>query len=576
MLELSVPSNAKSAQLQAVKLKLSDKTLALLLFAIALLSLLPTLGITRIIDPSDGFFAESARELLESNNFIVPTLNYAPYNDKPILTHWLIAASYAVLGVSEFASRLPSALCASALCVATFAFARRYANSRTAWFAGLILVSSYLFSILARVSLTDMPLALFLNLSLFSFFIGWKEQSKKFQLLGWIALGIALLTKGPIAFLITLGAFLIYFLASEKQFQPAETFKKLVLFRSVPGLLIAAAIAVPWYVAVGIATHGAYLKDFFIVQNFQRAAGTIANNHAQPFWFYIPIIAITTFPWSAFFAFMIPLLKKWWAKRTVQTKRYQLLLFCASICITVFSGFSVLKGKLPTYMLPLYPAAAILVAAAFNTALRLKKPKFLLNGGLLAMIVSLAAIPKLFDALHADTVAKTTSIYLIFGAYATVLGIFAFSIWRQKFVKEATHFLILSCAVLSAVLVPFLFVQFYEYHQRDYAALLDLAISRNPESISEIWCSNPSASFYAKKRVANIQSFYDYGAVMAFPGEHLVLYQESFQKFVSKAPIHKLIAQRGEWRLESVADPTQTLLNEHFCIQSNANKCQLK
>lgn len=165
MLELSVPSNTKSAQLQAVKLKLSDKTLALLLFAIALLSLLPTLGITRIIDPSDGFFAESARELLESNNFIVPTLNYAPYNDKPILTHWLIAASYAVLGVSEFASRLPSALCASALCVATFAFARRYANSRTAWFAGLILVSSYLFSILARVSLTDMPLALFLNLS---------------------------------------------------------------------------------------------------------------------------------------------------------------------------------------------------------------------------------------------------------------------------------------------------------------------------------------------------------------------------------------------------------------------------
>jgi 4-amino-4-deoxy-L-arabinose transferase-like glycosyltransferase len=137
MLELSVPPRTNSAPLHTAKLRLSDKTLTLLLLAIALLSLLPTLGITRIIDPSDGFYAESARELLESNNFIVPTLNYAPYNDKPILTHWLVAATYSVLGVSEFASRLPSALCASALCVATFAFARRYTNSRTAWFAGL-------------------------------------------------------------------------------------------------------------------------------------------------------------------------------------------------------------------------------------------------------------------------------------------------------------------------------------------------------------------------------------------------------------------------------------------------------
>lgn len=576
MLELSVPPQTKSASRHSARSKINDQTIALMLLVIALLSLLPTLGITRIIDPSDGFYAESARELLESQNFIVPTLNYAPYNDKPILTHWLIAAAYALLGVSEYASRLPSALCASALCLATFAFARRYINSRTAWFAGLILVSSYLFSILARVSLTDMPLALFVNLSLFSFFVGWKEQSKKFKLFGWAALGLALLTKGPIAFLITFGSFLIFFLASEKRFQPTETLKKLRTFKSIPGFLIAAAITVPWYVAVGIATHGAWLKDFFIVQNFQRAAGMIANNHAQPFWFYIPIIAITTFPWSAFAAFMIPIFKRWWAKRTVQSKRYQLLLFCASICLTVFCGFSVLKGKLPTYMLPLYPAAAMLVAAAFDTAVRVKKPKLLLSGGLLAMIVSLVAIPKLFDALHADTVAKTNSIYLIFGAYATVLGLFAFSIWRQKFVKEATHSLVLSCAALSAVLVPFLFVQFYEYHQRDYATLLDMAISRKPESISEIWCSNPSASFYAKKRVANIQSFYDYGAVMAFPGEHLVLYQESFEKFVSKAPIHKLLAKRGEWRLESVADPTQSLLNEHFCMQSNANKCQSK
>lgn len=550
----------------------SDKKAALLVLALALISLLPTLGITRIIDPSDGFFAESARELFESGNFIVPTLNYAPYNDKPILTHWLVALSYAIFGVSEFSSRLPSALCASALCVATFIFARRFTNLRTAWFSSLILLSSYLFSILARVSLTDMPLSLFLNISLFSFFAYWRGSTKNFLLAGWTAMGLALLTKGPIALLIVFGAFFIFFTAKEKGFRPATAFKNLGRFNSLKGYLIAAAIALPWYIAVGIATNGTYLKEFFLVQNFQRAAGTIPNNHAQPPWFYLPIIAVTLFPWSAYAAFSVSLFKRWWKQRSLVTHRYQLILFCASICFTVFSGFSVLTGKLPTYMLPLYPSAAIITALIFDTALRLESPKFLIGGSVLSAVVSLAVIPKLIHDLHADTAFGKLTVVLIFSTYAAVFGIFALSLWKKRFVKQAAHTLIPACAALSAVLIPFLFVQFYNYHQRDYAALLDLAISRKPESISEVWCSNPSASFYARKRVANLQSFYDYAATLAFPGEHIVLYQKNFEKFVSRAPIVKLLAERGEWRLASVADPQQSLLNEHFCVQSASQR----
>ena len=558
----SMPSN------QAIGPRKGDSKVALLLLALALISLLPTLGITRIIDPSDGFFAESGRELFESGNFIVPTLNYAPYNDKPILTHWLVALSYAIFGVSEFSSRLPSALCASALCVVTFLFMRRFANLRTAWFSSLLLLSSYLFSICARVSLTDMPLSLFLNISLFSFFSYLREGSKKFLLAGWTALGLALLTKGPIAFLIVFGAFLIFFTAKEKNIRPASAIKNLLHFSSVKGCMIAAAIALPWYIAVGIATNGAYLRDFFLVQNFQRAAGTIPNNHAQPPWFYLPIIAITFFPWSAYAAFSVSVFKRWWKKRTFERNRYQLILFCASICFTVFSGFSVLTGKLPTYMLPLYPSAAIITAMTFDLALRLKSPKFLIGGSVLSTAVSLSVIPKLIHDLHAETTVEKLSVVLIFSTYAAVFAFFAISVWKRKFVKQATHTLIPACAALSAVLIPFLFVQFYNYHQRDYAALLDLAISRKPESISEVWCSNPSASFYARKRVANLQSFYDYAATLAFPGEHIVLYQKNYEKFVSRAPVCKLLAERGEWRLASVADPQQSLLNEHFCVQT--------
>jgi len=124
-------------------------------------------------------------------------------------------------------------------------------------------------------------------------------------------------------------------------------------------------------------------------------------------------------------------------------------------------------------------------------------------------------------------------------------------------------------ATLSALLVPFLFNQFYEYHQRDYAELLKIAISRKPESISEIWCSQPSASFYARRRVPNLLTYYDYAATLAFPGEHIVLYNKEFENFAAMAPVRKVLAVRGKWRLESVADPQQKLLNKYTCTQNS-------
>ncbi len=506
--------------------------------------------------------------MLERKDFITPTLNYVPYNDKPILTHWLIAFSYAIFGVSEFTSRLPSAFCASLLCVASFFIARRYLSLRAAWFAGLILISSYLFSILARVSLTDMPLALFVNLGMFAMFVYWKERSKMSLLLGWTALGVAFLTKGPISLLITFGSFFIFFLAKEKRFAPVQAIKNLSTFKSWKGIFIASAIAVPWFVAVGIATHGQYLKEFFWVQNLQRAAGTIPNNHAQPFWFYVPIIAVSFFPWSAFATFMLPIFSRWWRARTSESTRYAFLLYCAAICFTIFSGFSALAGKLPTYMVPLYPAAAILTAAALDTAIRLDRPKFLIAGCAITVFASLLAIPKLIHDLHANTNSEVSTIYWIFGAYATLASMLAISIVNQRFIKQTTHFLIIGCATLSALWVPFLFTQFYEYHQRDYAELLKKAISRKPESISEVWCSQPSASFYARRRIPNLQTYYDYAATLAFPGEHIVLYHDEFENFVAMAPIRKVLAVRGEWHLESVADPKQQLLNSYSCVQS--------
>ncbi len=123
------------------------------------------------------FSAETAREMLESGNFIAPTLNYESWNDKPILNHWLVALSYSLFGISEYASRIPLHFCASITCVATFVFSRIFLGRKIAFAAALMLLSSYLFQILSRVSLTDMPLTLFCQLRTVST-VYWADKTR--------------------------------------------------------------------------------------------------------------------------------------------------------------------------------------------------------------------------------------------------------------------------------------------------------------------------------------------------------------------------------------------------------------
>ncbi len=101
------------------------------------------------------------------------------------------------------------------------------------------------------------------------------------------ALGMAFLTKGQICLLITFGSFLLYFLATTKKFAASKLLSDFRQLRILKGLAIVAALATPWFATAGITTHGKFLYDFFIVQNIQRASGTLTLNHEQPFWFYI-------------------------------------------------------------------------------------------------------------------------------------------------------------------------------------------------------------------------------------------------------------------------------------------------
>ncbi|MBA3994837.1 MAG: hypothetical protein C0469_15060 [Cyanobacteria bacterium DS2.3.42] len=549
-----------------------DLILAITLLLLSLLTFLPTLGITKIIDPSDGFFAETAREMLESRNFITPTLNYESWNDKPILNHWLVTLSYALFGVSEYASRIPAALCASITCVVTFVFSRIFLGRKIAFAAALMLLSSYLFQILGRVSLTDMPLTLFVNCGLFLLFTSLTKRDKRFAYAGWAALGLAFLTKGPICLLITFGAFLLYFLATTKKFSVSNLLSEFGQLGAFKGLAIVAALAAPWFAIAGITTHGRFLYDFFIVQNIQRASGALTLNHEQPFWFYIPILALAIFPFSALVPSLTPVLNKWWQMRHVQSLRIRFLFFCAAIVLTIFGGFSILKGKLPTYILPLLPSLYILLSAGICAALKSTERRYLLASAALALTASVAAFFVFPQSVEATGEAKHFAEALMV-VYSITSLVFWLCVLQGK--KLIALFQMTAVAsIVSAILIPFVFVEFYEHHQLDYAKILMLA-KQHKGTLSQVGDTAPSAPYYVGKQVPAIHTFFDLAATTAYPGEHYAIAKNEYDSFLSRVPIRKLIARSGEWSLYSLSDPKQELLNSYYTLDRIKNQAKL-
>ncbi len=539
-----------------------------LILAVALATFLPTLGLTGIIDPSDGFFSESAREMFESGNYIVPRLNYEAYNNKPILTHWFICSAYQLFGVSEFSSRIPSALCAILLCVGTYLFARRFLPRRVAVLSGFILMSSMLFSAVGRVSLVDMPLALWINLTVFSLFVGLEQKNNRFITIGLIALGLSFLTKGPIAFLIAGGTFLLYFLATATSLSPRAVATQFLKLQPLKALLIAAAINLPWFIAVGIATHGAFITDFFFTENVMRAMGKIQMNHAQPPYYYLELFLGGFFPWTLLLFAGTPAILKWWKLRTTDSPRIRLLAFCAAAALTVLCGFTALKGKLPTYIVPMFPTVAILTAAALDAMARIPKRRALLWTGPTLIAAAVAMFG--YVLLKQDIRGGMRLCMMIF-AGATVYTFTGYSVLlAMRKSRLALQQFTISWVAICALLVPYMFKLFYNTHQRSYASLVDQAAMLKLPMI-EIVNESPSAPFYLHKHVPSIQNYFDFAYILGLtPGNKLILCPDKYEHLPKQAPFHQLISKRQQYCLYLVADPHRKLLNEYFDKVNNA------
>lgn len=352
----------------------------LLLLAMLLgIPFLQFLGKLPLIDPDEGRYAEIPREMLERGDLITPTLNYVTYFEKPPLLYWVNAASMKLFGVTEFAARLPSALAGLLTVLATYIIARRLYDRRTALLSSFILGTSTGFVIQSRIILTDMLLTFCLTAALGAFIIADRNEGRRAAplpcYLFYAFCALAVLAKGLIGIVFPAGIIFCYLLLSAR-------WSTLSRIRPASGALLLLLLAAPWFIAVS-QRNPDFARFFFIHEHFERFTSRVHGRY-QPFWFFVPILAVTMLPWS----FFIPgALQRAWRDRHHEGGPG---LFLFLWVVLVFLFFSKSNSKLIPYILPVFPPMAILIATRFSAMMdergREIKLAVILLGGVLTLL----------------------------------------------------------------------------------------------------------------------------------------------------------------------------------------------
>jgi 4-amino-4-deoxy-L-arabinose transferase-like glycosyltransferase len=322
------------------------------------------LGAYPLLDPDEGRNAEVAREMMASGDFVLPRLDGLPYLDKPVLFFAADALAQRALGANEAAARLPSLLFALATAALTGWFAGRLFGRRARPIAALAALAAPLPIAFARTVIFDSMLTFFVVLALCAFYLAVEARAARraaaggssglgWTVLAWGAMGLGVLTKGPVALAVPLLAaapFAIVRRASRAVWHPL-------------GFAVLALAVAPWIWAVSLQVPE-FLHYALVVETFRRVT-TPEMNREGPVWVFLPFLIAGALPWS------VLVLAGWrrsvWprgAGRRLDPPRLYLLLWIA----LPLALFSLSHSKRPQYILPLLPAVALLAAKVWLDA----------------------------------------------------------------------------------------------------------------------------------------------------------------------------------------------------------------
>lgn len=508
-----------------------------ILLALAILLLFLGLGSLGLTDRDEGRNAEAGREMFETGDWISPTFNYESRYTKPVFLYWLMSLSYRLFGVSEFAARLPSALFGVALILLQYLFLVRVRGPLPGLFGGLMLLLNIEMVAIGRMALTDSVLIFFTTLALYGFWLGLhgstglttggEGKHRHFFWLFYLGMAVATLTKGPVGVAVPLLAVVPYLTVTRRWGQFWQ--------RGFPlsGALLFLLLALPWY-ATMLAIHGSDYTASAQVQTVGRFLNPM-EGHGVTIFFYFPVLFFGFFPWSGFLP--VALYQAFTGyRREARGNReddpsyspspiahrlpapQELELFAALWLVAVFLFFTASATRLPHYIGPLYPAAAILAASYWTRCLSdpatpgIRASFHTLMGLGYLLGATLAALPSLY-ATFVEHIAKefpaaaqvdpglspiVAGAVVILGT--AIVGYFGLSEHRRPGAFWAAGAMISLVLLLAIQIALPRFSKYFIAPPQELAYAAGLNLEPNDRLIA-YGPGRPSLVFYAKRKV---------------------------------------------------------------------------
>ncbi|SFH60518.1 ArnT family glycosyltransferase [Planctomicrobium piriforme] len=477
---------------------------------IGVLVLFPWLGATHLSDEDEGYFGSAALEMWTRGDWIVPMFNGEMFGHKPPFMYWMMMLGFEAFGANEFSARVFSAVFGLAAALVTYLLGERLFNSRTGLIAGLVMLTSVFANIVARAATPDSFLTFFSTAAIYCFVRQYFTQQAaalaesapgrpaiaspvriSFPTAVAMAflMGLGTLVKGPVGIILpmaVIGLFLLWMTPqielpvganrwsrwrhSLRRFGPSNFLATLWRMRPITTLAVTICVAGPWYLAVSRATDGRFLQEFFGVHHLHRFASPMDSHHGSLL-YYVMTILIGMFPWSIF-AMPIGLRIAARLRTRVAAPQLVLLLCWAGVYIV---AFSLAATKLPNYVLPAYPALALLVGVAINDWLT-REAAISLNwlraafsipvavGGVLliaALVVSVCGQQGeyLLGRYQVDVAVQSRLLYVaVLGLPLLAGGFLAFwlldNVGRGAALKSVGVLSVVNCLVLWGVVAP--------------------------------------------------------------------------------------------------------------------------
>ncbi|MBU3624697.1 glycosyltransferase family 39 protein [Polynucleobacter sp. JS-Safj-400b-B2] len=322
----------------------------LLLVIIYALLWFGTLNYRHLIPSDEGRYAEIAREMLVTGDWITPRYNGYKYFEKPPLQAWATAAAFQAFGIGDWQARLWAALTGFLTIVLVGFTGARIYNARAGWLAAVVLASSPMWIISGHFNSLDMGLSAFLVAALCSLLLAQTSHNKgscrNWMWACWAFMALATLSKGVIGAAIPAMVFIAYSISTWDW----KIWDRLRLFS---GSLLFLAITAPWFILVA-QRNPEFLEFFFIHEHLQRFTQD-AHSRTGPAYYFVPLLLIDLLPW----VLQIPgSLAQAWGERRREFSASWLL-----VCwfLVIFAFFSVSRSKLPGYIIPVFPALALII-----------------------------------------------------------------------------------------------------------------------------------------------------------------------------------------------------------------------